>query len=191
MNLRNVLIEDALFTFIDLETTGLSSKKDRICEIAMSGFKNFKKIYSFSSLVNPQTSIPLEVVKLNGIDDKMVADKPLFHTLIPKIISTLEGSILVGHNVNFDISFLESEFERAGLKFPSFPTLDTWRMAVKFGQFRSNKLKEVAKRLGISCENWHRAESDIEMTRKIFEHFTMTLRKDGVSTVRDLIRALE
>ncbi len=191
MNLKSMLIEDALFTFIDLETTGLSSKKDRICEIAMSGFRNFKKVYFFSSLVNPQTPIPPDVVKLNGIDDKMVADKPLFHTLIPAIISRLEGSILVGHNVNFDIAFLEKEFERAGFKFPSFPCVDTWRMAVKLGQFRSNRLGEVAKRLGISCENWHRASSDIEMTRKIFEHFTVMLRKDGVSTVRELIKALE
>ncbi|MEW5950568.1 MAG: 3'-5' exonuclease [Elusimicrobiota bacterium] len=191
MNLKNLYLDDALFTFLDVETTGLSSKKDRICEIAMSGYKNFNKVYFFSSLVNPQIPIPPDIVKLNGIDDNLVADKPVFSSLIPAIVSRIEDSVLVGHNINFDVAFLENEFQRAGFNFPKLLTVDTWKMAVKMGKFRSNKLGDIAKRLGISCENWHRAASDIEMTRQIFEHFTVILKKDGISTVKELIKAAQ
>ncbi|GAB4031291.1 MAG: hypothetical protein Fur0012_08320 [Elusimicrobiota bacterium] len=191
MNPKTAQIDEALFTFLDVETTGLSPKRERVCEIAMSGFRNFKRVYFFSSLVNPQKNIPPEVVALNGITDEMVAKSPLFSDLIPAILANIQDSVLVGHNINFDVEFMNSEFERAGFKFPRLAVIDTWKMAKKFGKFSSNSLGNVARRLEISTENWHRAASDIEMTRKIFEHFTVMLRKDGVNTVKELIRAVE
>ncbi len=190
MKYRDIDIDEALFTFLDVETTGLSPKKERVCEVAMSGFRNFKRIYSFSSLINPQKKIPQNIIDLNGITNEMVANSPLFPSLIPLILANIENSVLVGHNVNFDIGFLSCEFERAGFKFPDLLSIDTWKMAKKLGKFSSNSLGNIARSLEIPTENWHRAGNDIEMTRKVFEYFIVMLRKDGVNTVKELIKAI-
>jgi len=184
-------IEDIVFSFIDVETTGLNPDVDRICEIALVSYKDFKQIYSFSTLINPQKYIPFEATKVNKITNEMVKNSPTFSQVAAKIIVALNDSVIVGHNVNFDKGFIEKEFLRCGLKLPNLYFIDTLEIARKFGNFQNNKLGNIARQLEISHENWHRALSDVEMTSKIFEHFMIIFKKDGVITIRDLLKKIK
>jgi len=183
-------IDDAVFTFLDVETTGLSPRTSRVCEVALVAFQGNCRVSHFSSLVNPGLPIPPETSKIHGITDDMVRNSPAFPALIPRLITLLEGSVIVAHNAEFDLSFIEMEFIRAGLKLPELPVIDTLRIARRLGTFTNNRLGTIAKELDISAENWHRALSDVEMTRKIFEHFMLVFRKEGAVTVADVLKKI-
>jgi DNA polymerase-3 subunit alpha (Gram-positive type) len=100
----------------------------------------------------------------------------------------LENSVLVAHNAEFDMGFLSMELEKIGLKLPRIPVVDTLSLARRNWKFKSNRLGNIAAELNISNENWHRALSDVEMTRKIFEHFISAFKAAGAVTVADLIQ---
>jgi len=181
-------IEDAVFTFIDVETTGLSPRTARVCEVAAVSFRGAERIGTLAELINPGLPIPAEVSKIHGITDEMVKDSPSFGGVAPGLLAMLEGAVIVAHNAEFDIGFLSAEFERVGLKFPSLPVVDTLSLARKHWKFKSNRLGSIAAELNFSNEGWHRALSDVEMTRKIFEHFITAFRAAGAVTVADLIK---
>lgn len=181
-------IEDAVFTFIDVETTGLSPRTARVCEVAAVSFRGDERVGTLAELVNPGQPIPPEVSKIHGITDGMVKDSPSFGAVAPGLLAMLEGAVVVAHNAEFDIAFLSAEFERVGLKFPTLPVVDTLALARRHWKFKSNRLGSIAAELNFSNEGWHRALSDVEMTRKIFVHFITAFRAAGAVTVADLIK---
>lgn len=180
-------IEKTVFTFIDVETTGLSPRSARVCEVAAISFRGADRVETLAELVNPGMPIPAEVSRIHGITDLMVKDSPSFGGVAPRLLAILEGSVLVAHNAEFDLGFLRAECERVGLRLPKLHVVDTLAIARKSGKFQSNRLGSIAAELNISSEGWHRALADVEMTRKIFEHFISAFRADGAVTVADLI----
>jgi DNA polymerase-3 subunit alpha (Gram-positive type) len=182
-------IDEAVFNFIDVETTGLSPDSARVCEVALIGFKGIARINQFSSLINPGGPIPPTASRINGITDDMVRQSPAFGAVAPKLLDLLEGSVIVAHNALFDINFLRMEFSRVGFKFPErLPVVDTLEIARGHWKFTNNRLGTIARELNLSSENWHRALADVEMTRKIFEHFVSAFKNNGVATVGDLVK---
>lgn len=179
-------IEEAVFTFIDVETTGLSPRAARVCEVAAVSFLGADRVGTLSELVNPGVPIPAEVSKIHGITDVMVKDSPSFGQVAPRLLDLLENTVVVAHNADFDLGFLREEFKRVGLKFPKLHVVDTLAIARKNWKFQSNRLGNIAAELNISSQGWHRALADVEMTRKIFEHFITAFRAAGVATVKDL-----
>ncbi len=185
--MEKLKLEEAVFTFVDVETTGLSPRSARVCEVAAISFRGAERVGTLAELVNPGMPIPPEVSRIHGITDSMVKDSPSFAGVAPRLLALLENSVLVGHNADFDLRFLEAEFGRVGLRFPKLHVVDTLAIARKNWKFGSNRLGNIAAELNISCGNWHRALSDVEMTRKLFEHFIAAFRSGGVSTVGDLL----
>ncbi len=183
-------IDDIVFASIDVETTGLSPSNCRVCEVAAVTFQGTERKDDFSVLVNPEMPIPCVVSSIHGITDDMVCQSPKFGQVVHKLATIMEGTVLLGHNVKFDIKFLEMEFERVGMKFPELEFVDTLEIARKFGKFNNNKLGTVAKELGISVDGWHRALSDVIMTQKIFEHFIILFKKDGIVTFGDMMQKI-
>ncbi len=185
--MEKLKIEDAVFTVIDVETTGLSPRTARVCEVAAISFRGAERVATLAELINPGCPIPVECTRVHGITDAMVEDSPAFGTVAPRLVDMFENSVLVAHNAEFDKGFLSMEFERTGLRFPEMPVVDTLSLARKNWKFKSNRLGNIAAELKISNENWHRALSDVEMTRKILEHFISVLKTAGAVTVADLI----
>ena len=185
--IERLRIEEAVFTFIDVETTGLSPRTARVCEVAAVSFRGDERVGSLAELINPGGPIPPEVSKIHGITDDMVVNSPAFGGIAPRLLALLENSVVVAHNAEFDMAFLSMEFERVGLKFPPLAVVDTLVLARKHWKFKSNRLGNIAAELNFSSENWHRALSDVEMTRKIFEHFIKAFKDAGAVTVADLI----
>ncbi len=180
-------LSDVKFACLDTETTGMSfGAGGKICEIAVSVSQNGQVLEEFSTLINPGCPIHPEVIAIHGITNEMVKDAPSFEDIIPSLLNVLDGCVLVAHNTAFDVPFIQAEFEACGVHLPNYPIVDTLKLARKSGQFASNRLGEVARQLGFSCEGWHRAMADTKMAEKILYYFLTTLNKHGVHTLEQL-----
>jgi DNA polymerase-3 subunit epsilon len=180
-------IDEAVFTFLDVETTGLSPRAARVCEVAAVNFRGAERVGTLAELINPGMPIPPEVSLIHGITDAMVKDSPSFGGVAPRLLALLENSVIVAHNAEFDLKFLQAECERVGLRFPKLYVVDTLLLARKNWKFQSNRLGNIAAELNIPNGGWHRALSDVEMTRKIFEYFISAFKAVGAVTVADLM----
>ncbi|MCS7053644.1 MAG: exonuclease domain-containing protein [Ignavibacterium sp.] len=186
-------ITNTSFTVVDVETTGLSAKSERIIEIALVKVENLKIVEKFSSLINPQKSIPFFITSLTGISDEDVEDAPVFYQVRDKIIEFLEDSIIVAHNLPFDLSFLKNEFRIIGEDFNPENSICTLKLSRRmFSSLRSKSLGSVADFLKIKNKNSHRALGDAETTAKILIKLIRRLRKEeGIETLEDLIEYQE
>ncbi len=114
--------------FVDLETTGTTPTGDRITEIGIVRVDDGEFVDEWSTLVNPECSIPEEIRALTGITNEMVRDKPTFSEVRREVLERLEGRIFIAHNARFDYGFLKHEFRRTGIAFTA-DVLCTVRLA--------------------------------------------------------------
>ncbi len=158
-----------MYCIVDIETTGGSSSRNRITEIAIYKHDGSKVVDKFISLVNPEISIPYYITQMTGISNEMVANAPRFFEIARRIIELTEGSIFVAHNVQFDYGFIEAEFKRFGYNF-SRKKLCTVKMSRKIiPGYKSYSLGNICSELGISIDSRHRAAGDAKATVKLFE----------------------
>ncbi len=186
---RGARLRDLTYAIVDVETTGLSSRLgDRICEVAVVLTRHGQVVDQLQTLVNPGRSISYGASAVNGITDRMVRDAPPFRKVAARVLEMLDGAVLVGHNASFDLSFLSAELQAAGYKPPDNPVVDTLALARRCYSFRSNKLGEVARSLGIQTVGLHRALADATITWYVLKHFIHDLQSQGIFTLADLIR---
>lgn len=155
---------DQPMVFVDIETNGQMGKEGRIIEIAALRVENGEITDTFSSLVNPGSSIPVWIEKLTGISNADVADAPYFDEIASDLQRILEGAIFVAHNVRFDYSFVKSHFKALGHDYR--PRLYcTVRMSrALYPEHKGHSLEKITKRHGIVTENRHRALDDARAT---------------------------
>src|SRR5712692_5447825 len=103
--------------FVDLETTGASPTGDRVTEIGIVRVADGDFVDEWSTLVNPECSIPEDIRILTGITNEMVRDKPTFAELRREVHERLDGHVFVAHNARFDYGFLKNEFRRFDMAF--------------------------------------------------------------------------
>lgn len=149
------------FVAIDLETTGLNKRGDRITEIGAIKYINGKEVDSFSTLVNPMMPIPANIVRLTGITDEMVSTAPTFEEVMKDLLKFIGRLAICAHRVDFDFNFLNAELERNGekrLRNWQIDTLSTSRVVLDLKE--GYALGKVARALKIPLENAHRATDD-------------------------------
>lgn len=153
---------------IDIETTGLSHTEDRIIEIGFARFENGILTDSYSTLVNPGCPIPLSASMVNNIFDCDVADAPSYADVAPAVADWLIGKYVVGHNVVFDLHFLEDLLTEQGFsgKISFLDTLALSRFALP--DLKHHKLQTLAEHFEIPVETSHRAFDDALTCREIF-----------------------
>ncbi|HRZ77057.1 MAG TPA: 3'-5' exonuclease, partial [Bacteroidales bacterium] len=117
-----------MYAVIDIETTGGNFHKEAMTEVAVLITDGQRLIDSWSSLLNPGKSIPIEVSRITGITNEMVRNAPSFPMVARRIVEMTEGCTLVGHNVSFDYSFIRENFRRLGYHYKR-DTLCTLRMS--------------------------------------------------------------
>lgn len=168
------------FVVFDLETTGLSPAQDKIIEIGAVKVIAGKIMNKFSVFVNPGVQIPFRFTELTGITDRIVEDAPLIEEVLPEFLAFAQGSVLVAHNAEFDVSFIGKYCDEFSLCH-DFTVVDTVGMArfllPSLGRF---KLNNVAKALKIPLENHHRAVDDAECTAEIFTTFIKMLAERDI-----------
>lgn len=184
-NSRGQSFSDSFVVF-DIETTGFSPEKNQIIEIGAVKVENGTITDKFTTFVNPDVPIPFEIEKLTGIDDTMVMSAPKIDVILPQFLAFCEGCSLVAHNASFDVSFIAYQAKEQGLFFD--PTvLDTVAMARHLlPNLNRFKLDTVAKALGISLENHHRAVDDAGATAEIFVKFVKMLRERKIENLDQL-----
>lgn len=159
-----------MYAIIDIETTGLNARKDRITEIAIYIHDGEKIVESFESLVNPECRIPFHITALTGISNKMVGEAPYFYEIAKKIVEMTDGKIFVAHNASFDYNFIRCEFKRLMYDYAR-KTLCTKNLSKKLMPgIRSYGLGNLARILNLKNPARHRAAGDALTTVHLLEH---------------------
>ena len=158
------MLQKDIFVAIDIETTGLDSRKDKIIEIAAVKFSYDGIIDTFSSLINPLCDFPIEIEHLTGISRKDVINAPLFEQVKDDYKEFLGDGFLVGHNIKFDMNFLHSH--DCILKNKVIDTLDLSNIVLS--EVSSYSLGSLTRSLNISHSDAHRALGDAKATALLF-----------------------
>ena len=169
------------YIVFDLETTGVSPKIDRVIEISALKVRNGQVEDEFSSLVNPGISIPYGASRVNGITDEMVADKPLFETVLADFLDFIGDDILVGHNIHeFDMKFIHRDCEAYFRMFLGNDYIDTLPLARRcLPELYRHRLTDLAEYYKVSIDGAHRALNDCRMNQIVFERLGDELKKDA------------
>ncbi len=177
---------DDSFVVFDIETTGFGPVKDKIIEIGAVKVVEGKIVDQFSTFINPEVSIPYEIIDLTGINDEMVMDYPTIDIILPKFLEFCQGCALVAHNASFDVSFITKKSEELGIE-TDYTVIDTVGLArILLPELKKYKLNVVAKALNISLENHHRAVDDAGATAEIFIKFVDMLKEQGVQFISEI-----
>jgi DNA polymerase III subunit epsilon len=174
------------YAIIDIETTGLNPKRDRITEVAILVHDGEKVTREFISLVNPEMRIPYRIRELTGISDSMVAMAPRFCEIAKEIVKVTEECVFVAHNVNFDYGFIREEFLRLGYNYER-NLLCTKKLSRKLmPDIKGFSLGNLCKILDIRIEHRHRAFGDARATVKLFEQLLMLEQHPESMSVRGI-----
>ena len=177
---------DTTYCVLDLETTGLSFRTEKITEIGVMKVQNGEVLDEFSCFVNPEKPIPQKVVEVTNITDEMVKDAETIDIVMPKLLDFLGDSVLVAHNADFDIGFLKYNAKELGYELNN-TYIDTLRLAKDlFPDYKKYKLGIIAENLGIKVEVAHRALDDVDTTVKVFRVMIEKLKERGVKTLNDI-----
>jgi DNA polymerase-3 subunit epsilon len=175
--------------FFDLETTGVSTSKDRIVEIAITKIDvNFKVVQEFHTLVNPTVPIPEGASNVHGISDEDVSDQDVFGGIIAEgVLEFIDGCDLAGYYViKFDVPLLLEEFFRAGItwNYKSHKIIDIFKI-LKVLEPRT--LSGTYKRFtGRNLEDAHSAQADNKATLEIFKRFNEIFAEQLPETSDDI-----
>ncbi len=177
---------DDTYVVFDIETTGFSSKTDKIIEIGAVKVCNGEIIDRFSTFVNPQKPIPVKIEQLTGINDRMVIDAPVIEHILPGFMKFCEGAIMVAHNSEFDMGFINHNCKLQGLE-SDFTVVDTLALArYLLPGLGKHRLDTVAKALNIVLDNHHRAVDDAECTALIFIRLCKMLKDKEITNLDQL-----
>jgi DNA polymerase III subunit epsilon len=153
---------DMPIVFVDLETTGSSSGEHRITEVGVVEVGP-NGVSRWSTLLDPQQSIPPFIQQLTGITDAMVRGKPTFESIAPALLERLDGKLFVAHNASFDRGFLRGEFQRVGLTFNP-DVLCTVRLSrALFPAEKRHGLDALVERHALRPSDRHRALADADL----------------------------
>lgn len=172
---------------VDTETTGGKATRDRLTEIAIIRIEQGHEVWRWSSLINPEISIPPWIEKLTGIRQEMVNSAPTFAELADEIESRLSGAVFIAHNARFDHGFIKNEFKRLG-RFFKAKTLCSVKLSRRFyPQYKRHSLDQIIKRLGVVVESRHRAMDDAAVVLRLMQ----TISSDyGHEEIKALVEAV-
>jgi DNA polymerase III subunit epsilon len=167
-----MIANDEIFVCIDCESTGLDPAKDRMVEVAVARFTFKEILYSFETLIDPECPIPETSQEIHNISQEMIAGKPKCREVLPRILELIDGLVIVGHGINFDISLIAHEAERAQIPTTilSQPHIDTLRLARLYGESPVNSLERLRQHFNIAAEGAHRAMSDVIVNIEVFKY---------------------
>jgi DNA polymerase-3 subunit epsilon len=159
------------YVVVDLETTGLSPCSDAIIEFGAVRVCGGELADAFSQLVSPGFPVSSFITGLTGISNRMLADAPTLSQVLPEFLRFVGDTPVVGHNVSFDLGFLNAACRRVlGTGFPN-DYADTMRLSRRlFPEYRHHRLCDLTERFCIDAPESHRALADVLQTRGCYEY---------------------
>ena len=169
---------DEEFVAFDLETTGLSSRTDRIIEIGAVILKNGQEVDRFQTFVDPERPLDKKIVELTGITEEMLEGAPKIEEVLPKFLEFIGGRVLVAHNSDFDTGFIRAECARLGYEY-NYTAADTLILSQNLlSQLNKFKLNIVANALSLPEFNHHRAADDAMTCGLVMAHLMKKLEEE-------------
>lgn len=169
MSYYNDALLDDTYIVLDVETTGLNPDNDDVIEICAFLIEKERITKELHTLVNPGYFISKRITEITGITNAMLVGKPKIDEVIYDFERFVKEYIIVGHNINFDLSFLKKAYNfYLNKKFnpPKLCTLELSRKLIP--HLKSYKLSSVADYFNIPYDRLHRAKDDVMLSYKIF-----------------------
>ena len=175
-------LADVAFVVVDLETTGARPGTSKITEIGAVRIEGLRQVGSFETLVNPQRPIPSKIVEITGITPRMVLGAPRIEQVMPHFLDFARDAVVVGHNVAFDLGFLNYELARLRGTRLGDGAIDTVKLSRCMAPGLPNhRLATVAQALGSGVTVFHRALPDAQATADIFLVLIGRLQEMGIT----------
>ncbi|WDF83739.1 PolC-type DNA polymerase III [Lacticaseibacillus pabuli] len=164
-NDKPLVLADQTYVVFDVETTGLSAVYDKVIELAAVKMKDGQVLEHFEEMINPGFALSDFTIGLTHITNEMVQQGGTEEEVMTKFAKFTEGTIMVGHNVTFDVGFLNAAYKRLKMPAISQPVVDTLELSrALHPESKNHKLDTLTKRYNIQLENHHRANADAEAT---------------------------
>src|SRR5213592_3518268 len=185
----DVLLEDATFVVVDLETTGLRPGSSRICEIGAVRVRDFELAEDFELLVDPGVPLAPAISALTGLHDAELRGQAHPSIAVRRFLEFAGDSVLVAHNARFDLAFLDRETERLTGARLAGPVVDTVGLARRLLSGRTPRagLASLAQFFGTEARPCHRALPDAQATAEILVQLIGLAQERGARTVADLV----
>lgn len=182
-----VRLEDATYVVFDVETTGLSSRYDKIIELAAVKVHNGEIIDRYESFINPHEPLSEVIKNLTGITDSMLENEREFEDVLPEFREWVGDAIYVAHNATFDMGFIDTAFTKLGFGPSENPVIDTLEITrVLNKDLKRHNLAALAKHYNVELVSHHRAIYDAEATGFIFIKMLAQLKNAGIATHQDI-----
>ena len=182
-------LDEVTFCVLDLETTGGTAADGGITEIGAVKLCGGERVATFRTFVNPGHSIPLQITRLTGISESMVADAPPPDAVLPTFLEFLGDAVIVGHNVRYDLGYLNAAMERSGRPKLANRVLDTLRLARRLvrDEVPNCRLGTLADRFRLPNRPSHRALDDALATGDLLHLLIERATSFGVCGLEDLM----
>lgn len=186
----DTLLDELPATVLDTETTGLDVTGDRIVSVGavrVHGATLFRSTI-IDRLVHPNRLIPQRSTAVHGITNAMVADQPPIAEVLPEVLAMIKGTVVIGHNIGFDLTILKRSATEAGLDWPQPLWLDTILLAGALDPDETDlNLDAVAERMGVNVSGRHTALGDSLVTAEIYVRMLPQLTRRGVRTLGEAV----
>jgi DNA polymerase III epsilon subunit family exonuclease len=182
-------LSQVTFVVLDVETTGGSPGSASLTEVAAARYRGGERIATYQTLVRPDERIPPFITALTGISDSMVADAPRIGEMLPSFLEFLGGGVVVGHNVRFDLSFLNHALESTGRDRLANATVDTLVLARRLvrDMVPNCKLGTLAASLRLPHQPSHRALTDVLATGDLLHALLERAGSYGIVGLEELL----
>ena len=186
----SVPLFDVTFCVLDLETTGGSPADCEITEIGAVRYRSGDLLGTYQTLVDPGAPIPPTITILTGITEAMVMDAPKIETVVPQFLEFIGDAVIVGHNVRFDLSFLNAALTRNGYERLRNKSVDTAALARRLIQpeVRNLRLQTLARHFRSPVTPNHRALEDARATAHVLHGLLERVGSLGVTNLDDLLQ---
>jgi DNA polymerase-3 subunit epsilon len=182
-------LRETTFVVLDCETTGIDSDSCAMTELAAIKICGGEVIGSFHSLINPRQKMSARIIALTGITNEEVANCPTIDQILPTFLEFLGNEIIVGHNVRFDIGFINAALEEYDYPRLTNKFLDTLHLAKKIipGEVHNYKLSTLANYCRAETIPTHRAYADVQATIDVLHYLIGRSSALGVNGINDLL----
>jgi DNA polymerase III subunit epsilon len=185
----DLLLEEASYVVVDLETTGLRPGSSQICEIGAVLVQGFEVVDEFETLVDPRVPLGATISALTGLTDRQLRGAPPASAAVRSFLAFAGDSVLVAHNARFDLAFLDRETERLTGSRLAAPVVDTVALARRLlaGRVPRASLAQLSCFFGTSVQPCHRALPDAQATAEVLLALIGLAQERGARTVAELV----
>jgi DNA polymerase III epsilon subunit family exonuclease len=185
----DLLLEEATYVVVDLETTGLRPGTSQICEIGAVKIAGLEIVDEFETLVDPRVPLAAAITAITGLTDRQLRGAPKPPIAVRHFLGFAGDAVLAAHNARFDLSFLDRETERLTGSRIAAPVVDTVALArrVLAGRVPRASLAQLSYFFGTSVRPCHRALPDAQATAEVLLALIGLAQERGARTVADLV----